>query len=203
MSAPLIKRSSVHHVQKGHHAQFVTKHGWEIAASFGKPGDEASAARERVVLIDESWLGKLECKGEWVANLKGLGIPEATFHPLIPTHGIWIVEPGAIQSAKQTLETKQAATPRSYLIDNSSYYVTLRLKGPKAADVLSKLASAQAPVGGHTQAPVAGVHCLILRSETGFQFHFGREFGEYLWECFVDAGQEFGLAPSGVEVLNS
>ena len=202
MSTSLIKRSSVHHVQQAHHARFVTKHGWEIAGSFGHVEMETTAARERVVLVDESWLGKLECKGDWVATLKGMGIPNAAYYQLIPTHGIWIVQPQGMIVAKQTLEAKRAAAPRSYLIDNSSYYASFRLVGPAAAEVLCKLSSAQVAVGGHTQATVASVHCLIIRNEQGYQFHFGREFGEYMWECFLDAGEEFGIAASGVEVLN-
>jgi len=196
-----IKRSSVHHVQAHYHAQFAGRHGWEIAASYGDTALEKNAVQNSVALADVSWLGKLECKGDWVGSLEGQTIEGARFYKLIPSHAIWIVQPDRVDAVTEQLEKIRASKRRSYLINTSSNHASFELLGPKGADVLCKLSSVQAPVNGHTQAPVAGVHCLVIRDNLGFQFHFGREFGEYLWECFLDAGAEFGIRPAGVEAL--
>ena len=30
---------------------------------------------------------------------------------------------------------------------------------------------------------------------------FGREFGEYMWNVLVESGEEYGVAPFGIEAL--
>lgn len=196
-----IKRSSVHHVQAHHHARFAEKHGWEIAVAYDDPAAERKAIQESVALVDQSWLGKLECKGEWVAGLEGKSVDGATFRKLIATHGTWITKPDAVEAAEKTLESARAGKAKSYLINNSAAYASFDLIGPRAADIVCKLSSVQVAEGGHTQAMVAAVHCLVIRDGRGFQFHFGREFGEYMWECFLDAGMEFGIRPAGVDAI--
>ncbi len=198
-----VKRSSVHHVQAHHHARFVERNGWEIATSYGDVAAEKTAIQNGVALVDLGWLGKLECKGEWVASLESQPVEGATFKKLIPTHGMWIVQPEALDAAEKKLESALSGKSKSYLINSSSAYASFDLLGPKAADVLCKLSSVQVAVGAHTQATVGGVHCLVIRSEHGFQFHFGREFGECMWEFFMDAGMEFGIRPAGLDALAS
>lgn len=201
MNQTPIKRSSVHHVQSHHHAQFTIRHGWEMAVSYGNPSIEKEAAQKSVALVDVSWLGKFECKGAWVSSLESETMKDASFYKLIPIHGIWIVQPDAIQATSEKLETKRSAFPRSYLINTSSAYASFSLLGPAAANVLSKLSSVQVAAGNHAQWMVAGVHCLIIRHANEFRFHFAREFGEYMWECFLDAGAEFKIQPAGPEAV--
>ena len=198
----LIKRSSAHYAQAHHHhARFLQRHGWEIAAGYGDVAVEKKAIEKSIALVDVSWLGKLECKGDWVAALQAGLIPDAVFYRLIPLHGIWIVPPQSVAFAQVTLESRLGRQPRSYLINTSSLHASFELLGPRAEDALCKLSGVHVPSAGHTQAPVAGVHCLVVRHTHGFQFHFGREYGEYLWECFLDAGAEFGICPVGLEAI--
>ena len=204
MNLPPVKRSALHYAQASHHhARFLQRHGWEIAASYGDVGRERDAVATAAGLVDVSWLGKLECRGDWVASLDAGTVAGAGFYRLVPTQALWIVQPDALPAAHAALESRRAGQKRSHLIDVSSLYASVELVGPHAPDVLCKLSAVQMPVGGYRQAPVAGVHALVIRHERGFQFHFGREFGEYLWECFLDAGEEFGLQPAGLEAIGA
>jgi sarcosine oxidase subunit alpha len=52
-------------------------------------------------------------------------------------------------------------------------------------------------------AEVAGVSALLMRigfvGETGWEIHYPAECGEHLWSALMDAGQQFGIRPFGVE----
>ena len=53
------------------------------------------------------------------------------------------------------------------------------------------------------QGEVAGVPCLLLRigfvGEAGWEVHFPAEYGEYMWHSIMEAGEEFGISPFGLE----
>jgi glycine cleavage system aminomethyltransferase T len=201
MTAGPVKRSTVHHLHADARAKFVAQHGWEIAASFGDPGGERNAAESGCAIADVSWLGKLECKGRWVAALGTLQLPGAVACPITPARLIWVVDPAMAVQAAETLEKTRAGQPESYLIDVSSVYASFDLVGPRTADMLSKLTSAWPEIGAPTFSPVAGVRCLLIRTEGRLQMHFSREYGEHLWKTILDAGREFGMRPVGVEAL--
>ena len=87
-------------------------------------------------------------------------------------------------------------------------YGAVNVAGPRARQTLSKLTEADLSETSFrymrsAQALVAGVPCLLLRigfvGETGWELHFPAEYGEYLWDSLMDAGNEFGIAPFGLE----
>jgi heterotetrameric sarcosine oxidase gamma subunit len=52
-------------------AQMADEHGWRVAAQFSPPEEEARRIREGVGLGDDSWLGKLDVRGEDLEGLEG------------------------------------------------------------------------------------------------------------------------------------
>jgi glycine cleavage system aminomethyltransferase T len=201
MTDSAVKRSSFHHLQAHARAQFARRHGWEIVASYGDVEAEKAAAREKAALADVSWLGKIECKGPWVPGLAERTVDGAHFYRLTGVHGIWIVRPDAVDAAARALEGFRAGQARSYLVEASAGWASVELLGPKAPDVLSKVSSARVAVDSHGQHPVGGVHAVLIRRADGYQIHFAREYGEYLWESLIDAGEEFGLRLAGADAL--
>ncbi len=84
----------------------------------------------------------------------------------------------------------------------------VNLAGPRARDVLAKLTdldiSAEIlPYLRAVEGTVAGIPAIILRigfvGELGYEMHVPAEYGEHLWNVLMDAGQEFGILPFGVE----
>ena len=113
MSGP-VKKSSVHHLFAKAGARMEIRHGWEIPLASDAAG-----------LTDVSWLGKLECKGDWVESLKGMAIEGARPYELAASRLLWIVQPEHIEKAALALEQARSGRPRSYLIDVSSVYASL------------------------------------------------------------------------------
>ena len=84
----------------------------------------------------------------------------------------------------------------------------INVAGPRARDTLSKLTDVDLSTEGFkymrsARGIVAGVDCLLLRigfvGETGWEVHFPAEYGEHMWDSLLGAGNEFGIAPFGVE----
>jgi len=67
------------------------------------------------------------------------------------------------------------------------------------------LSAENLPYMSCTRATVAGVQSILLRigfvGEAGWEVHFPAEYGEYLWDRSMMAGEEFGIRPVGVEAM--
>ncbi|MFI5449748.1 MAG: 2Fe-2S iron-sulfur cluster-binding protein [Candidatus Bathyarchaeia archaeon] len=86
----------------------------------------------------------------------------------------------------------------------------VNIAGPKAREVLSRLtdmdlSAENLPYMSCNRATVAGVQSILLRigfvGEAGWEVHFPAEYGEYLWDTIMKAGEEFGIRPVGVEAM--
>jgi sarcosine oxidase subunit alpha len=107
------------------------------------------------------------------------------------------------------MEGDPEGTPLCAHVTNvTSALAAVNLAGPKSRDVLAKVTDldvspAALPYLRAVQGTVAGVPATILRigfvGELGYEMHFAAEYGEYVWDVLMDAGQEFGIAPFGVE----
>lgn len=84
----------------------------------------------------------------------------------------------------------------------------VNLAGPRSREILGKLTDLDLSNDAFgyldaRRAAVAGVACLILRigftGELGYEIHFPAAHGEYLWDEILDAGEEHGIRPFGLE----
>lgn len=86
---------------------------------------------------------------------------------------------------------------------------TVNLAGPRSREVLAKLAEDMdiSPEGfpymGVREGRVGGIHARLMRvgfvGELGYEIHVPASEGEALWDMLMQAGQEFGIRPFGVE----
>jgi sarcosine oxidase, subunit alpha len=95
-----------------------------------------------------------------------------------------------------------------HLTDVTQGLAAVNLAGPRAREIMGKLTSLDCSSEAFTyldgkQAEVAGVPSLILRigfvGEVGYEIHFPAAHGEHLWDALLEAGQEHGLRPFGLE----
>ncbi len=97
---------------------------------------------------------------------------------------------------------------RVHLTDLTQGLSAVNLAGPKAREIMAKVTDLDCTNeafkyldGKHGQ--IAGVPCLILRigfvGEVGYEIHFPAAHGVHLWDALLDAGQEFGIRPFGLE----
>jgi sarcosine oxidase subunit alpha len=95
-----------------------------------------------------------------------------------------------------------------HITDATQGLSAINLAGPRAREIMGKVTDLDCSAEGFTyldgkQAEVAGVPCLILRigfvGEVGYEIHCPSAQGEHLWDALMDAGEEFGVTPFGLE----
>ena len=90
----------------------------------------------------------------------------------------------------------------------TSDLAAINVAGPWARDTIGKLTELDLTKRDFrymrsARGTVAGVPTMMLRigfvGETGWELHFPAEYGEQMWDALLDAGEEFGIAPFGLE----
>ncbi len=129
---------------------------------------------------------------------------------LARNHARLISPPGTASTVQVQVEPVTQQTDASACIhstDVTSNFTAIQIAGPHSRDLLRKLTAldlrpAQFPDLSCVQGSLAHVHALVLRADIqahlAYQVYCGREFGEYLWDALLDAGQEFGARPFGL-----
>ena len=96
----------------------------------------------------------------------------------------------------------------AHVTNMTSGAAAINVAGPRARETLSKITGIDLSPQAFRymrsfRGEVAGIPCLLLRigfvGETGWEVHFPSEYGEYVWSALMQAGQEFGIAPFGLE----
>lgn len=95
-----------------------------------------------------------------------------------------------------------------HVVNVSEAFAAFNLAGPHARKVLQKLTTADVshqafPYMHVRDLEIAGVKCRALRigftGELSYEIHVPAAYGEHVWQALMDAGQEFEIAPFGVE----
>ena len=91
----------------------------------------------------------------------------------------------------------------------SASYAGVNIAGPNSRDVVQKLCddvdlSPEAfPYMGVRRGHIAGIPALFLRvgfvGELGYELHVPASQGEALWDVLIEAGEDAGIRPFGVE----
>ena len=138
------------------------------------------------------------------------GLPGGLVCSLARNHARLISSPGtaaAVQSHLEAVTQPAAASACVHLTDVTSSFTAVQIAGPRSRDLLRKLTAldlrpAQFPDLSCAQGSLTNVHALVIRADIqthlSYQIYYGREFGEYVWEALLDAGQEFGALPFGM-----
>jgi sarcosine oxidase, subunit alpha len=95
-----------------------------------------------------------------------------------------------------------------HLTDLTQGLSAVNLAGPRAREIMAKVTDLDCSNEAFKyldakRAQIAGVPCLILRigfvGEIGYEIHYPAAYGVHLWDSLLDAGQEFGIRPFGLE----
>ena len=96
----------------------------------------------------------------------------------------------------------------AHVVNVTSALGAVNVAGPRARETLSKLTGIDLSPRAFrymrsAQGELAGVPCLLLRigfvGEAGWEVHFPAEYGEHVWHSIMEAGEEFGISPFGLE----
>ncbi len=126
---------------------------------------------------------------------------------------LWVLgASGNVLSAEKHVAMQLAGSvSRLYFTDLTSVLAAVKVMGPRSADVLNKLSSLDLrlhhfPQLSCAQSSLAGVHAMVVRVDEGqhlgYEVYFARDAAESVWDAILRAGEEFDIAPFGVQVLN-
>jgi sarcosine oxidase, subunit alpha len=94
------------------------------------------------------------------------------------------------------------------IVDVTGGLAAVNVAGPRSRAVMRTLTDIDLSNEGLSyldarEARVAGVPSLILRigfvGELGYELHFPSPYGEHVWNAILEAGQDFGIRPFGLE----
>ena len=191
----------------------IEHHGWQVPACFSNSEDEAARVRESVGVADVSWMLKFDLKGYGLKSPLALG--EGAFSwALGPLHALVTCDPSSRREVMDRFQGLQTAgadlslPPPIYVTEVTSAYAQFLLAGPRCRQVLGKLTSLNLSETSLRnldcgQSNVAHVHAIILRHDLdeipAYELLVSREYGESVWDSVLHAGDEFHLAPFGLQ----
>lgn len=156
---------------------------------------------------------KLDLKGYGLKGAPAFGAGMTSWR-LAPLHMLVTSDPSAREAVMGSLRQLGVAgsdlslpTP-VYVTDVTSGYTQFLLAGPRSRDILSKLTSLNLSDGSLPdlacgQSRLAHVRTIVLRKDISgmpaYHLLVSREYGESVWESVLHAGQEFNLAPFGLQ----
>lgn len=229
MAVDQLKRTSLYatHLQSG--ARLVEFGGWEMPVQYAGIVEEHRAVRSAAGLFDVSHMGEVVIDGpgaldsvqRLITNDAGrLAVGEALYTPMcLPEGGIVDdITVFRIGERRYLLVVNASTTQKDFTWvrdhtrnalarDRSSEFGLLALQGPRAQDILSRVASADLkelkffhfidPIA------VAGVrNCVIARTgytgEDGFEIATPWEGAPNVWAGLMEVGRRDGLVPAGL-----
>ncbi len=211
---------------------------WSFRRSkyFEHVGNECRLVRERVGIIDITSFTKHEVSGPGAeAYLNGLvarKLPIKTgrinlSHALTTRGGVrseftimrdgpdrfYLVSSGAAERYDNDFLTKHLPADGGVRLDNvTTAHGVLVLVGPRARDVLAKLADADLSAaafpwltGQHILVGLAPVRAMRVNfvGELGWELHHPIEYQRHLFEALMKAGEEFGIGQCGMRAMDS
>ena len=220
----------MYHAQRAMGAVMADADGWQLPSHYGDVSREEAWLRETVGVSDISPIGKIRVVGHDASGSLSILFPGAVDIPtgkaaeadsplerggkLLATrltHDEFLVltPPGEALSAISNMR-ETTGDGCAYAVDVTSGLCGISIIGPSSTDLFSRITELDASSGALpdftcVQSRFADVQGLLLRRDTHgvstYHLYSGREFGEYLWEAFVETAREVGGGPVGTEAL--
>jgi len=203
-------------------AQIEERDGWRVAANYGDTIAEKKACAESVGVAELSSLGIAELLAnpavieaittEVAGTAAKLG--EAVFAggawwcTVKPDRVLAITSPGDTASLRGRLESAAAARSElTSVTDLTSTLTTFSVSGPLARDTFARITALdlrerEFPLQGFLPGSIGRVPGLLLRQGPDSFLHtFGAASAQYMWESVIDAAEELGGRPVGIDAL--
>lgn len=213
---PLIRSPlNRHHQQMG--ANLKARNDQQVVARYDTPSKEQESARQ-LGLVDLSCLARIGFKGadtrEWLAQFE-LSLPERPNQAALSG-----IESGVLVASLSDTEflimdsiarpapvLNQTRTgwsmdnePKTYLLERLHSHAWFSICGEHAAEMFSKLCAIDLRLHRFAnlsvaQTSVARSNSIVIRCDQGntpnFHLLFDLSLAEYMWNCLMDAMQEF------------
>ena len=226
LPASPVKKSAMHARQLGAGARMAGRDGWSLPAHYSGVEREIKAAKESIAILDASPMGKLLLQGDGLEGiLSGALIPDGPpatggvrrlpspegglLAKLAADEYLVLCNPADLPQLTETLG--KAVQGCAHALDRTSGLAGLRLTGPKSGRMLGKLSEFDCSPASFAdlscaQTKCAGIRCTLVRSDLGrlpsYDLYCPREFGEYVWDAVLEAGEEYGAAAAGFKAAD-
>jgi glycine cleavage system aminomethyltransferase T len=182
--APVAK-SSMERRQREAGATFEERDGWLVPVAL--PYEERHLRHAGIV--DLSHLAKVEVTGHIPAPVLG----ETLRHVITKDKAIVLSPTGQGAAVRARLAEAGAG-----VLDVTGSFAALGVIGPEAPAVMRRLTHLHSfPASGD----VSHVTAHVLVHPGGYLIVFPQEYGHYLWEVAVDASEQLGGGPAGVDAI--
>jgi len=203
-------------------AQIEERSGWRVAANYGDTIAEKKACAESVAVAELSSLGITELLGtpavieaitiEVAGTAAKLGLAVfaagAWWCTVKPDRVLAITDPGDTAELRGRLEAAAAASGELVSVtDLTSSLTTFSVSGPLARGTFARITALdlrerEFPLHGFLPGSIGRVPGLLLRQGPDSFLHtFGAASAQYMWESMIDAAEELGGRPVGIDAL--
>lgn len=204
-------------------ATLVETNKWLLPARYSTVEEETELLRASAGVSDISSNGKLALQGEidsQILQALGQSGPGAigTVSKIAHDSGEVVIARLAADDALLLTAGRSSTLAGlveegetcSHTVDLTSVLAGLAIVGPRAHSVFAGLTEIDTsdmafPNLSCAQGMVAEVRATLLRvdrgSVPGYELYFGRDYGEYMWDSVLEAGEPAGLTPVGTEAL--
>ena len=212
-----MKRTPLHSVHAGMDAKFTETFGWEIPASFSDVSTEYLAARDGVVVIDRSYLGRFKVTGKDALDLLNRlssnavdPLPCGTGKATILTtnkgrvidllhlfardsHQLMVTSPQTVKRVAEWIEMYTFLEEVNFeeIMGNTAM---IGLLGPQASSLLESLGirTSELEPYASTDVNVGGITVTLLRSDplgaVGYDLILPAKAASDFWETLIGAG---------------
>lgn len=225
-----VRLTAMHHQHLALGATMVEEDGWQRPARYTSADEELQRLKGSVGLLDISPLAKLSIQGDEAESLltnvfpglPSLRVGEVSrqnpatrpesdpvlLARLARDEFLILTGPSHSVSLSEDLDGHPGGC--AHVLDLSSGLAGARVSGPSAHLLLAAVTEFDVspsafPDMSCAQAKTAEIHCIIFRSDlaglASYELFFGREFGEYMWEALLEAAEEHGGGPVGLEAM--
>lgn len=180
-----VARSSMERRQREAGATFEERDGWLVPVELPNEQEHLRHAG----IVDLSHLSMAEVSGEVPGRVVG-----ETMRHAITRDKVIVLSPSGQGAAVRA----RLAEAGARVLDVTGALSALAVVGPDATAVMRRLTDLHSfPASGDVSHVTA--HVLLL--PTGYLILFPQEYGHYLWEVAVDAAEQLGGGPAGVEAI--
>jgi aminomethyltransferase len=191
---------------------FDVSHMGDIRIRTGKTPGGALAAVQHLSMNDASKLALGQAQYSAMLYPQGTFVDDVIVHRMGEDDFLFVINAGTRE--KDISWVRENTKGMDCLVeDYSDAYTQLAIQGPRAVDVLKKLADANLGAIKNywfTHGTVCGLPCrLIARTgytgEDGFEIYVPGDIAtsENVWNAVIEAGQEFGILPCGLGARNT
>ncbi|MGH9449567.1 MAG: glycine cleavage system aminomethyltransferase GcvT [Terriglobia bacterium] len=231
-----LKRTALNETHRAAGARMVEFGGWEMPVEYSGIMDEHAAVRTRAGLFDVSHMGEIEVRGPKALALlqsltcndvsrlqlfqaqysalmeaNGSAVDDCVVHRLGEDHFFICVNAANTDNDFSHLLRHNTFSAAEVAVENvSARYSQLALQGPRALEILRRVADADpAPLKYYWCAPAGccGVTGLLARTgytgEDGFEFYFPPDRSRHVWSALLETGRSDGLVPVGLGARNT